>query len=324
MYDRPEDLDEKYFPFTTFKGFAENKAAFVFAAVREGMNCKQVILSHVNLLLVGYLIKLISPRTKLVLMAHGIEIWDRFPAWRRYMLNKCDLVLAVSTYTKTRIVESHDFRPQKVQVLNNCLDPFLQDNENFSKSSALMHRYGLSPDNIVLITLTRLAFREQYKGYDSVVHAVKELKQQYPGIRYLIVGKYDAAEKSRMESLIEQHGLSANIIFTGFIPEAELAGHYNLGDCYIMPSKKEGFGIVFIEAMFYGKPVIAGNKDGSVDALDHGKLGILVDPDNQQEITTAIKNVIDNRTAHIPDRKLVLEKFGYNVYREKLRAILEQ
>ncbi len=324
MYDNPGDLDEKYFPASIFKGFGKNKAAFVLAAVREGVNCKQVILSHVNLLLVGYLVKKVSPKTKLVLMAHGIEIWDRFPLWRRLMLQACDQVLAVSNYTKTRIIDAHQLPVKKIQVLNNCLDPFLEVNHESGKSPALLKRYGLGADNLVLITLTRLAFREQYKGYDRVVTAVGQLTKQYPSLRYLIVGKYDLAEKNRMDALIKEQGLMDNIIFTGFIPEDELAAHYNLGDCYIMPSKKEGFGIVFIEAMFYGKPVIAGNKDGSVDALDHGKFGVLVDPDNQQEITNAIRQVLDNQQAFIPNRQDVLDKFEYTVYREKLKAILNQ
>ena len=64
-----------------------------------------------------------------------------------------------------------------------------------------------------------------------------------------------------------------------------------------MPSEKEGFGIVFIEAMFYGKPVIAGNKDGSVDALCNGELGLLVDPGSVTEIATAIKKMLVNPAA---------------------------
>ena len=89
-----------------------------------------------------------------------------------------------------------------------------------------------------------------------------------------------------------------------------------------MPSKKEGFGIVFIEAMYYGKPVIAGNKDGSADALDNGNFGLLINPDDQQEISDAIVKVISNKTAFIPNLQDVMDKFSYPVYKNKLRTIL--
>ena len=90
-----------------------------------------------------------------------------------------------------------------------------------------------------------------------------------------------------------------------------------------MPSYGEGFGIVFIEAMYYGLPVIAGNKDGSVDALLNGKLGLLVNPDKPEEITLAIKKVIDNKSAFKPDYNLLMQNFSYKVYKEKIEAALK-
>jgi glycosyltransferase involved in cell wall biosynthesis len=156
------------------------------------------------------------------------------------------------------------------------------------------------------------------------LHSINILKEKHPGIRYLLVGKYDAPEKTRVDAIIKNLGLSGHVIFTGFIPEDELAAHYNIADCYIMPSKKEGFGIVFIEAMYYGKPVIAGNTDGSVDALDHGNFGILVNPDDISEITNAIVKVIRNPGEFVPDISTVLAKFSYPVYKENLRRPLKK
>jgi glycosyltransferase involved in cell wall biosynthesis len=74
----------------------------------------------------------------------------------------------------------------------------------------------------------------------------------------------------------------------GFIKEEELAQHFLLAGTYIMPSQNEGFGIVFIEAAFYGLNVVAGNMDGSKDALLNGQLGFLVNPNESREISQAI------------------------------------
>ena len=322
MYDLSGEVDEKYFPASVFTGFGKKKSRFVFAAVSQGIKCDQVILSHINLLLAGFLIKLCSPRTRLILFAHGIEVWSPLPRLKKYMLGKCDLVLAVSRFTKGRMMEVHGLDEKKISVLNNCLDPFLQPPLDNEKSAELLLRYGLTPSNIVLITLTRLSSKEQYKGYDNVLYALKTLKNDFPSIKYLIIGKYDATEKQRVDGLIDKLQLQEDIVFTGFIPEEELAEHYHIADCYIMPSKKEGFGIVFIEAMFYGKPVIAGNKDGSADALDNGRFGVLINPDDKEAITRAIKAVLSNKAAYLPDTNEVKKQFGYDGYREKLRALL--
>jgi glycosyltransferase involved in cell wall biosynthesis len=94
-----------------------------------------------------------------------------------------------------------------------------------------------------------------------------------------------------------------------------------------MPSKGEGFGIVFLEALACGKPVIAGNKDGSRDALLDGELGILVDPDNIDEIAETIVKVLKK---DVPEklldgkylRKRVLEVYGFDKFKERVRDLL--
>ena len=322
MYDGQAEVDEKYFPAGIFTGFDKNKGRFVNTSIRQGINCKQVILSHSNLLLAGFLIKILSPKTRLILLAHGIEVWGRYPYWKKYMLRQCDLVLAVSNYTRATMMAVHGLDGKNIKVLNNCLDPFLQEPASEESKGDLLARYGLSHDSMVLLTITRLSSKEQYKGYDNVLYAIKQLKQKYPLIKYLLVGKYDAVEKQRVDAIIHELDIKDNIIFTGFIPDEELAAHYNIADIYIMPSKKEGFGIVFIEAMYFGKPVIAGNIDGSVDALDNGRFGLLINPNDRQEISGAIIKVLTNKAAYIPNRNEVMDKFSYEVYKAKLAEML--
>src|SRR6185437_1267256 len=125
---------------------------------------------------------------------------------------------------------------------------------------------------------------ERYKGYDKVMEALVLLKTKYPQLRYLLAGNYDDKEKEWVDHLIQQAGLQRQVILPGYIEDDEIPGHFAVSDIYIMPSSGEGFGIVFIEAMYYGLPVIAGNKDGSTDALLNGELGQLVNPGNAQEI----------------------------------------
>jgi glycosyltransferase involved in cell wall biosynthesis len=322
MYDTANDVDEKYLKPTMFNGYSQQKISFVRDALKQGLNSKVVILSHINLLSIGYLIKLFSPKTKLVLFAHGIEVWGPVSGIRKKMLNSCDLILSVSQYTKDKMAGELGLDEKKITVFNNCLDPYLPAPLSTGKDTALKVQYGIADDAVVLMTLTRLSSKELYKGYDHVLYALNQLKSQYPQIKYLIIGRYDAGEKSRLDAIIEKYSLQPYVVFTGYINDEELARHYSLADIYVMPSKKEGFGIVFIEAMYYGLPVIAGNKDGSVDALCNGRLGILVNPDDQDEINHAIKKMIQEKDQYLPDNTLVMERFSYTSYKNKLKQIV--
>ena len=319
MHDKPIRINENYFPPNIFKTFSSKKIHFVTQTILQGIKSNLLVLSHVNLLGLGFFIKLLSPKTKLVLFAHGIEVWEIKSFWKRYALHQCDLVLPVSNYTRDIMVKKYTLAIEKFIVVNNCLDPFIVPLISISKDEKLLTKYGLRKDEFVLLTVSRLSSKEKYKGYDKVIVCMSELIKEYPYLRYLIVGKYDDAEKVRLDKLIKDLGLENVVIFSGFVNDEELATHFNLADLYVMPSEREGFGIVFIEAMFYGKPVIAGNKDGSIDALCNGKLGILVNPDDEQEITLAIKKVIHNPLQYAPDHNLLMKIFSYQTYQKKIK-----
>ena len=319
MYGKPGDGNgNSYLPQLVFTSFDDNRIRFVRKAIAEGRRSKVVLLSHINLLVVGYFIKFFRPSVKLVLLAHGIEVWKPLPGWKKKMLGQCDLILPVSHFTKEKMKSLYGLPDKKFSVLNNCLDPFMELPLQKEKKQLLLKRYGLKKEQLILLTVSRMADTEQYKGYDKVLNALPELVRSHPGLRYLLVGKYDQKEKQRLDAIISQLGLKEVVIFTGLVPDEELAAHFNLGDIFIMPSEKEGFGIVFIEAMFYGLPVIAGNLDGSVDALCNGELGLLVNPNHKAEIIDAVQKIAANRTGYAPDWEKLEQHFGYKGYKEKL------
>jgi len=324
MYDQQQEVDEKYFPAQIFTGFGIRKLKFMIKCLQKGINNEVLILSHVNLLLPGYLVRLLSPKTRLVLIAHGIEVWEKFIGFKKFMLHRCDRILTVSHYTSDVLRSVNEVPDHKLQVLNNCLDPFLQLPPCEKKNERFLEKYRLSKDDKILMTLTRLAARERYKGYDIVIESLQKLRQTHPMLKYLIVGKYDSKEKARLDDMITKTGLEGMVTFAGFVPDEELADHFNLADIYIMPSEKEGFGIVFIEAMYYNKPVIAGNKDGSVDALLDGKLGLLVNPESLDEVTDAITKMAACKEKYLPDQQLLMNNFSYPVYKAKWKEVLEK
>ena len=322
MYDQTADVDEKYFPRELFKGFELKKLKFIVQSIKDGCKKNVVILSHINLLIVGFFIKLFSPKTKVLLYAHGIEVWEKLPFWKKILLNHLDTVMSVSVFTKDKMIALNGMKEGQFKILNNCIDPFLIKSNRKGKSESLLNKYGFSNDNKILLTLTRLSEKERPKGYDKVLRAVQEIAKKDNSIRYLFVGKYENEEKKRLDLLIEELGIADLVQFSGFVPDEEIESYFNLADLYVMPSKKEGFGIIFIEALYYGLPVIAGNKDGSVDALANGAFGLLVDPDDQNVITAAIEKVIADKTDYIPNHNLFMEWFSFDTYKRNFENIL--
>ena len=88
-------------------------------------------------------------------------------------------------------------------------------------------------------------------------------------MKYVVIGRGD--DQPRLAQLAADLGVADRVIFAGFVPDEALIDHYRLADVYVMPSK-EGFGIVYLEAMACGVPVIAGDDDGSADPLQDGRL----------------------------------------------------
>lgn len=319
--------NEQYYPAKQYKGFNQSLAKFVPATILAGLSKDVIILGHINLAVIGWVIKTIVPSKKLMVICHGIEVWQPVTGIKKKMLQKVDRVLAVSEYTKQQIVEKQGLPADKVSVFHNTIDPFFDYPQQFEKDKELMARYGIADTDYVVYTLCRLSSKEQYKGYDAVIKAIAKLVANYPNIKYLLAGKYDEVEKARLDKLIADNALQSNIIFAGYIKDEEVTKHYQLGDVFIMPSKGEGFGIVFIEAMACGRNVIAGNADGSKDALRNGELGMILDADNVDAIANAIAEKIDNKEKYdavyaVGLQQKVVAYFGFAAYKQKLKWIL--
>jgi glycosyltransferase involved in cell wall biosynthesis len=324
LYDTT--TDERYYPRAKYKGFGRSRMKFVLSGILQGMKQDVIVLGHINLAIVGVVAKTLWPRKKLVLITHGIEVWGAASSIQKMLLAKADKIFAVSEYTRRKLIDIHGVDERKTALFYNTIDPYFPVPNTYSKSGELMRRYGLKESDKVLFTLCRLSSNEQYKGYDNVIKALKMLIAKYPDLRYVIAGKYDAIEKERIDLLLKEYGLTDKVILTGFVADDEIVSHYQLADVYIMPSKGEGFGIVFIEAMACGRRVIAGNKDGSVDALKNGQLGKLVDPENVEDIATSIDTYLSaepwSSINALQMKNDVMASFGFDVYKQRLRTLL--
>jgi glycosyltransferase involved in cell wall biosynthesis len=250
-----------------------------------------VISAHINLLPAAVLARRLAGG-RLYLVVHGIDAWE---PTRDPIANACtsqvDDFISVSSVTRRRFLRWSHLRQDLGVVLPNCVD--LSAFTPGPKSPALLKRYGLD-GRTVIMTLGRLASEERYKGFDELIEILPRLAQKIPNISYMIAG--EGQDRARLEQKAQDFGVSDRVVFTGFVSEEEKADHYRLADVYVMPSSGEGFGIVFLEALACGIPVIGSKTDGSRDALLEGELGSLVNPANLDEIEAAILKVLQQST----------------------------
>ncbi|MGB8990652.1 MAG: glycosyltransferase [Desulfobaccales bacterium] len=182
----------------------------------------------------------------------------------------------------------------------------------------LLDRYGLR-GKTVLMTMGRLVSSEQYKGLDEILEVLPALLKSIAHVAYLIVG--DGDDRPRLEAKAQALGLEDRVVFTGFIPEADKADHYRLADVFVMPGRGEGFGIVFLEAMACGIPVVGSRLDGSREALRDGTLGILVDPRRPDELLAGILAALKRPRGTIPEG---LEYFSCENFARRCHHIVQE
>lgn len=285
-----------------------------------------LVCGHLNFALPALLLQKLG-KVPYVVVAYGIEAWDVKSRARRAALRSARELWAISQFTRERLAGQIGLTARDVGLLPCCFPP-----ENFMpqpKPPHLLRRYGLTPDQPVILTIARLAGAERYKGYDQILRGLAGLSHRLPRVRYILGGR--GPDRERVERLIRQLNLQEHVTLAGFIPDHELEDHYNLCDVFAMPSKGEGFGIVFLEAMACGKPVLAGNKDGSVDPVLNGELGALVDPDDVPGIAHELELILTRQhplailqqPAEL--RRRVIEAYGYprfvRLLAERLQAL---
>jgi phosphatidylinositol alpha-1,6-mannosyltransferase len=276
-------------------------AAHVLAHALFGTSFDIVFCGH---LYMSPLASLISEMFKkpMWLQLHGIEAWRRPGFLMCAAAERAALITAVSRYTRQRFLEWANVSPDRVRVLPNT---FKSQFAAGPKRDELVQHFSLH-ERRVLLTVSRLAAAEGYKGHDRVITALPGVLERIANVSYLVVG--DGDDRQRLEQLAQTMGVAHAVKFAGHASQPELLDYFRLADVFVMPSTGEGFGIAFLEAAASGLAVIGGNRDGSVDALAEGMIGTLVDPDDIHQLVGAICNALDDGARQT--RFAAVERFG--------------
>ncbi|MDA2916155.1 glycosyltransferase [Nitrospinae bacterium AH_259_B05_G02_I21] len=250
--------------------------------------------------LVTYLVTRLL-RRPYYLAAHGSEFLDDTNTLRRRLkgylrwgkmatFRGAKRVIAISRYTKERLV-SMGVPSKRIEVINTGVNA-----ERFRPDidpAAVRQHLGIEGRRM-LLTVARLEAR---KGIDTVIQALPTVRERFPDVLYLVVGKGE--ERPALERLVEELGLTEFVRFAGHVSDGDLPAAYNACDLFVMLSRAhtdrasiEGFGIVFLEAAACGKASIGGRSGGVPDAVVDGKTGLVVDPLNIDAIAEAIIHLL--------------------------------
>lgn len=246
-----------------------------------------LLFTHVSLLPLAELARMISPRTRVAVLAHGAEVWRPLPSTVAHQLVRADAMVAPSEYTGRKLVENNRVDPQRLVQIPHGLGPdWTAEND---RGKALPH----SPR--VLLSVARLIREETFrggKGIERVLRAMPEILRQCPDVFYQIVG--DGDDLPRLVRVAAVLGVSKQVQFLRWIDDEALRQVYASADLFVLPTTIEGFGLVFLEAMFNRLPVIAARAAAAVEVVIDGETGILVPPGDDGAIAAAISSLINN------------------------------
>ena len=190
-------------------------------------------------------------------------------------------VISRKLYQQVQELNAHD-----VVIIPNGVDA--QVFKPMDKA-ALRKMHGFSQDEKIIISVARLIPR---KGIDYLIKATALVLEHLPNVRLIIVG--DGTHRAELEKLIEQLKLGDVAKIIGLISHNQIPEYLNLADVFVIPSLYEPLGIVTIEAMACGVPVIGSNVDGIPDVIEDGKNGILVPPADEKQLADALLTLLQD------------------------------
>jgi glycosyltransferase involved in cell wall biosynthesis len=302
---------------TYLSGAAGSKRKFVSTVLNTASRRPRfdwIVCGHVNLLPVAHAAAALS-RSRVLLLTYGIEVWGSPGRLAELLMRRTNAVASISSFTLEKMRQWTSLPPDMTFLLPNAVD--LTRYAPGPRNASLATRWSLDGRRVML-TLGRMEAREQAKGFDEILDALPRLLEDFPDLVSVMVG--DGTDRARLESKARELGLENSVVFTGYVDESEKLDCYRLADLFAMPSRLEGFGYVFLEALASGVPVIASKVDGSREAVRDGAWGILVDPSRPEELDSAIRSALEK--PFVPDRR-ELDYFSWENFERRCHSAFD-
>jgi phosphatidylinositol alpha-1,6-mannosyltransferase len=237
---------------------------------------------------------------------HGIDVWEPAHAGHLARLRAAELLLVNSAYTLKRAASLHrGMEHARVCWLATEADepalPLLEDH---------------APSVLIL---GRIDASENYKGHRELIEAWPRVRKQVPDAQLLIAG--DGSGRAALEQLARRSAPDTGIQFLGFVPDAEIPTLFRRSNVLAMPSRGEGFGLAYIEAMRFGVPVVASIHDAAPEINLHGVTGLNVDLTRSAPLPGALSQLLAEpqlaRAYGAAGQQRWAEHFRYARFRER-------
>ena len=313
--------DEGLFPAFDHVSFATaggGRFDFIRNIVRHLSSAELLLLGHVNLLPIAVIARVLRPSLPILLFVHGDEVWNqaehrRMRFYEPWMLRAVTRIAAVSEYTARRMASAFGAPASKFMLFPNAVDTI-----------AINSRKTEGPRK--LLTVSRLGPRDKEKNVDKVLHAFSQLKAEFPDLVYEIIG--DGVWRSELESLARHLGVEDRVQFRGKVDDDQLHNAYNCADIFVLPSSKEGFGIVYLEAWQRELPVICSREGASSEIIADGVDGFAVDPNDIDTLAERLRVLLLDRDAARAfgqrGRRKVEERYLDSAFNSRMRSLMTE
>ena len=236
----------------------------------------------------------------------GYEDWPKFHDIMNKVAKGCKKIISISNNSKEVIGAIFKEQEDKIITIPNGYNENHFYKEDYDKVEVLKE-FGINKTyNKIVCFAGRLV---ENKGVDLLLKAVKEYEKD--DVLTLIAG--DGEERKNLNEMAQELGLK-NVVFLGNQSHDNLRKIYNISDVSVVPSRKEAFGLVAIESIACGTPVIATNQGGMPDFISKD-VGLLVEKENISELRNAILKILNNEVKFDPD---ILAKYAKDNYRQDL------
>jgi len=256
-------------------------------------------------------------------MSHGVEVWKPLPWLQRQAVLSADIVVAPSSDTAQKLAEIQGVTQSKIRKLPWPLNPDFLRMADARTNLPLPREF---PRGRVILTVGRWAASERYKGVDDLIRSIAQLRMKFPGLCLVAVGQGD--DLSRLKQIVADLKVSESVRFLTGLSRQEIAACYARCEIFALPSTGEGFGLVFLEAMAFGKPLVGAACGGAVDVVEDNVNGLLIPPGDSERLAEALATLLQDESLRIKlgqrGAEIGRRNYSFDVFQSKLELILEE
>lgn len=239
-----------------------------------------VMYMHVNLARPAPWLRALGHPARFGIWTYGVEVWDELSRPHRHALRSAEVVMTISRDSVRRTVDTQGVPPTRVRLVPLSLPQAMFEPDH----------HGQTPEAGRLLTVSRLAQTERGKNIEPLIDAMPAVRASHPAARLVIVG--DGDDRERLERIVKDKGLAEVVVFPGRLSDEELRDEYRRAELFVLPSEKEGFGLVFVEAMLTATPVLGFAKGGPLDIVRDGLDGRLIE--DLAQLPGALTSLLDD------------------------------